>query len=500
MDSKPFDPIFPPMDDYDATDPNALYRSPFERYASKDMRRLWSNNVKYPLWRRLWIALAKAEKIAGLDISDEQIEEMIQYADDINFDVAAAKEAENRHDVMAHVYAFGQQAISAKEIIHLGATSCFVTDNTDILITRRALQIIRGKLLGAVKILREFANEYKEMPCLGYTHLQTASLVTVGKRAAMWLQELVLCISNIDFALSQLAMLGCRGATGSADTFMKLFNGDEEACKKLEQDIVKQFQANKVFGISGQTYTRTLDSVVMNALSVVGESLHKICLDIRFLQHLHELEEPSEKGQVGSSAMPYKRNPMRAERVCALARFLCGLPAMATQTASVQMLERTLDDSACRRLYVPEAFLAADSILIVFQNILNGLIVNEEIIKQHVNEEVPLMASESILMRHSKNGGGRQEGHGELRRIAMEIGTLRRKAAIEPTKIADEVARRIEESKILKVSAEEALTMFDGSKLIGRCPGIVDDYLRDTIDPLLEKEAHAIIFDYRLAV
>lgn len=483
-----------------------VYHSPFDgRYTSPKMNQIFSDDRKFSTWRRLWIALAKAEKTLGLNITDEQIAEMKQYVDDINYDVANAREKEVRHDVMAHVYAFGQQAKSAAGIIHLGATSCYVTDNTDILNIRDALQLVRSKLLGVIKLLADFAKKEKSTPTLGYTHYQPATPTTIGKRASLWLQDFADNLSELDFVISQLKMLGCRGATGSSETFMKLFHGDEDKCKLLEKLIATEFGfiddngKPLVYPVSGQTYPRNLDYRVLNVLAAIAASAHKMALDIRLLQHDKELEEPFAKSQIGSSAMAYKRNPMRCERNCGLARYLGSLPAMAWQTAAFQMIERTLDDSAGRRVYIPDAFRATDAVLILCSNVIDGLVINRGVINARLDAELPFMATEAIIMKAVEKGADRQTMHAKIREISLSLGKSVKDGTISPDRVKNEMAFRINDDSLIPLTCDEVYELFDASKLIGRCPGQVDDYLRDTINAILADD-QSIIVDTKVNV
>ncbi|MBQ1373409.1 adenylosuccinate lyase [Candidatus Saccharibacteria bacterium] len=478
----------------------STYHSPFDgRYTSAEMNHIFSDDRKFSTWRRLWIALAKAEQILGLDISDKQIAEMEQYAGDINYDVANAREKEVRHDVMAHVYAFGQQAKSAAGIIHLGATSCYVTDNTDILNIRDALQLVRSKLLGVIKLLADFAKKEKSTPTLGYTHYQPATPTTIGKRASLWLQNFADNLSELDFVISQLKMLGCRGATGSSETFMKLFHGDESKCKALEMIIAANFgftvpdNGFQIFPVSGQTYPRNLDFQALNTLAAIAASAHKMALDIRLLQHDKEIEEPFAKNQIGSSAMAYKRNPMRSERICSLARFISGLPTMAWQTAATQMIERTLDDSAGRRIYIPDAFRATDAVLILCSNVIDGLVINRGVINARLDAELPFMATEAIIMKAVEKGADRQTMHARVREISLTLGKAVKDGTIPPDRVKNEMAFRINDDSLIPLTCDEVYELFDASKLIGRCPGQVDNYLSGIINVILASNQDIVV-------
>ena len=479
-----------------------FYHSPFDgRYTSEEMNEIFSDDRKFSTWRQLWIALAKAEKELGLNINDQQIAEMEQYANIINYDVSNAREKEVRHDVMAHVYAFGQQAKSAAGIIHLGATSCYVTDNTDIINIRHALQLVRSKLLGIISFLAGFSNRNKGQPTLGYTHYQPATPTTIGKRASIWLQNFATNLEELDFVLSQLKMLGCRGATGSSETFMKLFHGDENKCKLLEKLIATEFgfiDENGepiVYPVSAQTYPRNLDYQVLNVLAAIAASAYKMAQDIRLLQHDKELEEPFAKSQIGSSAMAYKRNPMRCERICSIAGYVSGLPIMAWRTAATQMLERTLDDSAGRRIYIPDAFRATDAILILCNNVVDGLVINYGIIKAHLNAEIPFMATEAIIMKAVEKGADRQVMHSRVREHSFILGQKVKDGTISTDRAKNEMAFRINDDPLIPLNCDEVYSLFDASQLIGRCSSQVREYLVETIFPILDSEEKEISFD-----
>ena len=389
-----------------------IYQSPLsERYASKEMQYVFSPEMKFKTWRRLWIALAETEQELGLDITDEQIAELKAAKDDINYDVAKKREKEVRHDVMSHVYAYGQQCPKAKGIIHLGATSCYVGDNTDVIIMREALYIVRKKLINVIAELKDFAMKYRNMPTLAFTHFQPAQPTTVGKRAALWLNELIMDLDDVNYIISQLKLLGSKGTTGTQASFLELFDGDHEKCKEADKRIAQKMGFEACFPVSGQTYSRKLDTRVVNVLSGIAQSAHKFSNDIRLLQHLKEIEEPFEKHQIGSSAMAYKRNPMRSERIASLSRYVMVDVLNPAITAATQWFERTLDDSANKRLSVPEAFLAIDGILDLYLNVVDGLVVYPKVIEQHLMNELPFMATENIMMDAVKAGGDRQELH-----------------------------------------------------------------------------------------
>ena len=459
------------------------YESPLSsRYASEYMLKLFSARHRTETWRRLWVALAKAESKLGLPITAEQIKDLEDNVSNIDFDVVAEREKVVRHDVMAHVYAYGKAAPSAAGIIHLGATSCYVTDNADMMIYRDALRFIRSEVVGVIKNLARFARETKDIPTLGYTHYQPAQLVTVGKRASLWIQDFVSDVEEIDFVLSGMKLLGCRGATGTEASFVDLFEGDTSKIDELNRMICREFGFEKYYSVSGQTYTRKADSRILNCLSAVAQSAYKMANDIRLLQHDKQIEEPFEKNQIGSSAMAYKRNPMRCERICSLARYLMADAANAPMTASVQWLERTLDDSANRRISMPEGFLCADAILKIASNVTNGIHVNEKVIEKTVAEYLPFIATENLMMEGVKAGGDRQALHEIVRECSMEA-TARMKEGF-PCDLAERLAAR-EDFPLDRARIEAAL---EPSKFVGRCPEQVERFL-DEIAPLLEEES-----------
>ncbi|MCX7841651.1 MAG: adenylosuccinate lyase [Clostridia bacterium] len=463
------------------------YESPFNsRYASREMQELFSSDMKFKTWRRLWIALAEAEKELGLNITDEQIEELKKYKDQINYEVAEKKEKEVRHDVMAHVHAYGEQCPAAKGIIHLGATSCYVGDNTDIIIMTEALKLVRKKLVTTVGKLADFAMKYKGLPTLGFTHYQPAQLVTVGKRACLWIQDLIMDIEELDFILSNMKLLGSKGTTGTQASFLSLFDGNHEKVKKLESLIAEKMGFNKVFPVSGQTYSRKLDSRVLNALSGIAQSAYKFSNDIRLLQSMKEIEEPFEEKQIGSSAMAYKRNPMRSERISSLARYVIVDALNPAITASTQWFERTLDDSANKRISIPEAFLAVDAILNIYMNVAGGLVVYPKVIEKHVLEELPFMATENILMEAVKRGGDRQELHERIRVHSMEAA---KKVKIEGKK--NDLLERIAEDKLFGMSLEELESVLEPSNYIGRSAQQVEEFIEEYVKPILEGSALA---------
>lgn len=470
---------------------NDIYETPLNsRYASDEMKRLFSNDTRFKLWRKLWIALAEAQKELGLDITDEQIEEMKRYAEDINYEVARQKEKELRHDVMAHIHAFGEQAKKARPIIHLGATSCFVTDNADIIIMYEALKLIRKKLVNCIKVLSEFALKYKDMPTLGFTHFQPAQLTTVGKRAMLWVQDLVIDLEFLEYVMEHTYLRGVKGTTGTQASFMALFNGDEEKVKMLDKLVCKKMGFEKSFPLTSQTYPRKYDFLVLSVLASIAQSSYKFANDIRLLQHLKEIEEPFEKTQVGSSAMAYKRNPMRSERICALARYVMVNIQNPLFTASVQWLERTLDDSANRRISIPEAFLAVDAILNLYHNVASGLVVYERMIERHIQQELPFMATENILMEAVKRGGDRQDLHERIRRYSMEAGRNVKEFGKE-----NNLIELISNDPSFKLSKEEIEAILDPKKFVGRAPSQVQEYYDEYVKPILEKYKDELGFE-----
>lgn len=441
------------------------YISPFStRYASDEMQYTFSDDNKFRTWRRLWIALAKAEQKQGLDITDEQIAELEAHKDDINYEEAVAREKLVRHDVMSHVYAYGLQCPKAKGIIHLGATSCYVGDNTDVIIMREGLQLVRKKLIGVLANLADFAEQYKDMPCLAYTHCQPAQLTTVGKRATLWMNEFYMDLQEIDHQISQLALRGVKGTTGTQASFIELFNGDSAKVKAVEADVCAQMGFDKVVPVCGQTYSRKVDYNVLSAIAGLAQSAMKMATDIRLLANFKEMEEPFEKNQIGSSAMPYKRNPMRCERICSLARYVIADAQNAPMTAMTQWLERTLDDSANRRISLPEAFLATDGVLRLVQNVTKGLHVNEKIVEKLVRDYLPFIATENLMMAAVKRGGDRQQLHEIIREASMQE-TAKMKNG-ESWDLVAQLAARPE----FGMTAEEIRAELEPSRYIGRCP------------------------------
>ena len=457
------------------------YTSPLsERYPSAEMKYLFSPEMKFRTWRRLWIALAEAEKELGLDITQEQIDELIAHKDDINYDVAKAREKEVRHDVMSHVYAYGVQCPKAKGIIHLGATSCYVGDNTDLIIMTEALKLIRTKLINAIDHLADFAEKYRSQPCLAYTHYQAAQPTTVGKRATLWLNDLIMDLGDLDYVLSTIRLLGSKGTTGTQASFLELFGGDHEKCKALDQKIADKMGFEACYPVSGQTYSRKVDSRVLNVLAGIAQSAHKFSNDIRLLQHMKEVEEPFEKHQIGSSAMAYKRNPMRSERMASLANYVISDAMNPQLTAATQWFERTLDDSANKRISVSEAFLATDSILELYINISEGLVVYPKVIEAHLMAELPFMATENILMDAVKAGGDRQELHERIRELSMEAGKTVKEEG-KPNDLLDRIAA----DPAFNISKEALQKVMKPENYIGRSAEQTLEFLDGVIKPVL---------------
>lgn len=458
------------------------YESPLaSRYASDEMLYIFSPDKKFSTWRRLWIALARAEKELGLtQITDEMIAEMEAHIEDINYDVAAEEEKKLRHDVMAHVHAYGALCPKAKGIIHLGATSCYVGDNTDIIIMREGLLLVRSKIVRVLDALAKFADQYKAMPTLGFTHFQAAQMVTVGKRATLWMNELLMDLEEINFRIDNLKLLGSKGTTGTQASFMELFGGDTDKVKELEKKIAAEMGFDAVVPVSGQTYSRKVDAAVVATLSGVAQSASKFATDVRLLCHLKEVEEPFEKNQIGSSAMPYKRNPMRCERICSLARYVIADAANPAITTATQWFERTLDDSANKRISVPEAFLAVDAILNIYLNVASGLIVHPKVIEKHIMEELPFMASENIMMDAVLRGGDRQDLHEEIRVMSIEAGENVKERGLE-NNLIDLIA----ENPKFGMSKEELMVHMKPEAYIGRCPQQVEEFLKNDVEPAI---------------
>lgn len=464
------------------------YKNPLEeRYSSEEMLYNFSPNNKFRNWRKLWIALAEIEKDLGLDISDEQIAQLKENAEDIDYVKAAEYEKKFRHDVMAHVHTYGDAAPLAKGIIHLGATSAFVGDNTDLIQMRDGLLLIRKQLVNVMKNLADFALQYKDLPTLGFTHYQPAQLTTVGKRATLWLQSLVLDFEELEFFIETLRFRGVKGTTGTAASFLELFDSDYSKVKHLDKELSKRFGFDKVFGVSGQTYDRKIDAKVVALLSNIAQSAHKFTNDLRLLQNLKEIEEPFEKNQIGSSAMAYKRNPMRSERIGALAKFVMSLSTSSAMVASTQWFERTLDDSANKRLTIPQAFLSVDAILMIWNNIMNGIVVYENRIQKHIMDELPFMATEYIIMEEVKAGGDRQEIHETIRVHSMEAS----KKVKEEGKENDLIARIMNDTS-LKMDKSKIREVLDPKNFIGFAPIQTQEFIENEVNPILQKYADLI--------
>ena len=464
------------------------YESPLSsRYASDEMQYIFSPDKKFSTWRRLWVALARAEMELGLPVTREQVEELEAHVEDIDYDKAAQWEKKLRHDVMAHVHTYGELCPKAMPIIHLGATSCYVGDNTDVILMREGLELVRDKIVRVLAHLANFAEEYKALPTLGFTHFQAAQLVAVGKRASLWMNELLMDLEEVNYRLSTLKLLGSKGTTGTQASFLELFEGDHGKVKQLEEKIAREMGFSAVVPVSGQTYSRKMDYNVVSTLAGIAQSASKFATDLRLLCHLKEVEEPFEKNQIGSSAMPYKRNPMRCERICSLARYVivdAGNPAVTTAT---QWFERTLDDSANKRLSVPEAFLAVDAILNIWANVASGLVVHPKVIEKHVLEELPFMASENIMMDAVKRGGDRQELHERIRVLSQEAGYH-----VKELGLANNLIDLMAADPAFGMTKEELSAHLDPGAYIGRCPEQVEEFLRTEIDPVLKEYAGAL--------
>lgn len=461
------------------------YESPLSsRYADKEMKYLFSPDMKFKTWRRLWIALAESEMELGLPVTQEQVDELKAHADDINYEVAEARERVVRHDVMSHVYAYGQQCPKAAGIIHLGATSCYVGDNTDIIIMTEAMKVVRKKLVNVIRVLSKFAEEYKDLPTLAFTHFQPAQPTTVGKRATLWIQEFLMDLENVEYQIGKAKLLGSKGTTGTQASFLELFDGNDELAAKIDGKIAEKLGYETCFAVSGQTYPRKLDSQMLNVLSCIAQSAAKFSNDIRLLQHLKEVEEPFEKNQIGSSAMAYKRNPMRSERIASLARYVVVDALNPAITASTQWFERTLDDSANKRISVPEAFLATDAILNLVMNVADGLVVYPKVIEQHLRRELPFMATENIMMDAAKRGADRQELHEHVRVHSMAASKVIKEEGGE-----NDLLERIAGDPIFGVTLEELKGIVDPHKYVGRAPRQTEIFLKETVQPVLERYA-----------
>lgn len=458
------------------------YQSPLsERYASKEMQYIFSPDKKFKTWRKLWIALAEVEHELGLNITQEQIDELKAHADDINYDVAKAREKEVRHDVMSHVYAYGQQCPKAKGIIHLGATSCYVGDNTDVIIMTEALRLVKKKLVNVINELSKFAMEYKDLPTLAFTHFQPAQPTTVGKRATLWLMDLLLDLEDLDHVIDHMQLLGSKGTTGTQASFLELFEGDHETIKKIDGMIAEKMGFKSCQPVSGQTYSRKVDSRVLNVLAGIAQSAHKFSNDIRLLQHLKEIEEPFEKSQIGSSAMAYKRNPMRSERIASLSNFVMSNAMNPAFVASTQWFERTLDDSANKRLSVPEGFLAIDGILDLYLNVVDGLVVYPKVIESRLMKELPFMATENIMMDAVKAGGDRQELHEKIRQHSMAAGRVVKVEGKE-----NDLLERIAADSAFGMTMEQLEAIMEPKNFVGRAPEQTEEFITEVVNPILE--------------
>ena len=468
---------------------HARYESPLSsRYASDQMQYIFSPDKKFSTWRRLWVALARAEMELGLPVTAEQVAELEAHLTDIDYDKAAQYEKKLRHDVMAHVHTYGEVCPNAMPIIHLGATSCYVGDNTDVILMREGLCLIRDELVRVLDKLAKFARQYKALPTLGFTHFQPAQLVTVGKRATLWMNELLLDLADVEYRIANLKLLGCKGTTGTQASFLELFDGDHAKCRELDKKIAAEMGFDATAPVSGQTYSRKVDYQVVSTLSGIAQSASKFATDMRLLCHLKEVEEPFEKNQIGSSAMPYKRNPMRCERICALARYVMADAVNPAVTSASQWFERTLDDSANKRLSVPEAFLAVDAILNIYANVANGLVVHEKVIEKHVLEELPFMASENIMMDAVKRGGDRQELHERIRVLSQEAGRNVKDLGLS-NNLTDLIAA---DPAFAMLSREELTAHLEPSRYTGRCPEQVEEFLKEEVEPVLARYPHAL--------
>lgn len=457
------------------------YESPLSsRYADDAMKFLFSPDKKFRTWRRLWIALAESEMELGLPVTQEQVDEMKKFADDINYEVAEAREKVVRHDVMSHVYAFGEQCPHARPIIHLGATSCYVGDNTDVIIMTDALKLVQKKLVGVIRVLSKFAMQYKDLPTLAFTHFQPAQPTTVGKRATLWIQDLLMDLEDVEYQLSKAKLLGSKGTTGTQASFLELFDGDHEKVKALDNKIAEKMGYKSCFAVSGQTYSRKLDSQMLSVLSGIAQSAAKFSNDIRLLQHLKEVEEPFEKNQIGSSAMAYKRNPMRSERIASLSRYVIADTINPAITVATQWFERTLDDSANKRISVPEAFLAVDAILNLYSNVADGLVVYPKVIEQHLRRELPFMATENIMMDAVKRGADRQQLHERIRVHSMAASKVIKEEGGE-----NDLLSRIANDEIFGVTLEELNTIVRPEKYTGRAPQQTEEFIQEVVEPIL---------------
>ncbi|MDE6107560.1 MAG: adenylosuccinate lyase [Oscillospiraceae bacterium] len=464
------------------------YESPLSsRYASPEMLYLFSPDKKFTTWHKLWVALARAEMELGLPVTQEQVDELEAHAEEVDYEAARRWEGKLRHDVMAHIHAYGEQCPKAMPIIHLGATSCYVGDNTDVILMREGLTLLRDKLVKVMGYLGEFADKYKDLPTLGYTHFQSAQMVTVGKRATLWLNDLLMDLDEVEYRISRLALLGSKGTTGTQASFLELFDGDHKKVKLLEEKIAAEMGFERVVPVSGQTYSRKMDSMVLTTLGGIAQSASKFATDLRLLCHLKEVEEPFEANQIGSSAMPYKRNPMRCERICGLARYVMADVMNPAITAATQWFERTLDDSANKRLSIPEAFLAVDAILNIYANVASGLVVHPKVIEKHVMEELPFMATENIMMDAVKKGGDRQVLHERIRQLSVEAGHT-----VKDLGLPNDLADRIADEPMFGLTREEIQARLNPKAYIGRCPQQVEEFLAKEVKLVLERYSSAL--------
>lgn len=464
------------------------YESPLaSRYASREMLYLFSPDKKFMTWHKLWVALARGEMELGLPITKEQVAELEAHMNEVDYEAAERWEKKLRHDVMAHIHAYGEQCPKAMPIIHLGATSCYVGDNTDIILMREGLYLLRDKLVKVLSYLGGFADKYKALPTLGFTHFQPAQLVTVGKRATLWMNDLIMDLEEIEHRIEHLALLGSKGTTGTQASFLELFDGDHEKVNALEEKIAREMGFERLVPVSGQTYSRKMDAMVLGTLSGIAQSASKFATDLRLLCHLKEVEEPFEKEQIGSSAMPYKRNPMRCERICSLARYVMADSMNPAITASAQWFERTLDDSANKRISIPEAFLAVDAILNIYANVASGMVVHEKVIARHVAEELPFMATENIMMDAVKRGGDRQMLHEQIRRLSLEAGYQ-----VKELGLPNDLIDRIAAEPMFGLTKEEIETHLNPVAYIGRCPEQVEEFLDGEVKPILERYSVAL--------
>ena len=475
----------PAMTENSSNSAESKYQNPLiQRYASNEMATLWGTTRRFQTWRQLWVALAETEQELGIEITDQQLDQLRAFQNNLNLDVAKEYERIRRHDVMAHVEAYGDQCPEAKKIIHLGATSCFITDNADVILIRDALQLVAQRLAATIDAMASFAQQYRDLPCLGFTHLQPAQPTTVGKRCCLWTYDLILDLQEIEHRLATLSARSAKGTTGTQASFLQLFGGDHEKVRQLERRIAEKMGFDKTYAVTGQTYPRKVDAMLLDALSGIGQSLHKIATDVRLLANRKEIEEPIEKNQIGSSAMPYKRNPMRSERICALSRFVISLQSSPAMTAATQWMERTLDDSANRRLVIPQAFLAIDASLVLMQNIASGFVVYPKTVEHNLAKELPYMETENIMMRAVEAGGDRQDLHERIRVHSREV-AQRVNAEGKP----NDMIERLKNDPVF--SAVEFDTEINPLDFVGRAPEQVDDFIQDQVTPIRERYSNS---------